>query len=622
MTLRRVLVVIAVLGLVWAVVVARSSGFVWHIGSFRISSRDPWRPLMVAVTAALGALALTPRDRIRSELERRWKWFRTAPTVVERLLHRGAVVRIAIAIAVAGIAVDVYQWSGGASFWLDEEMIALNIRDRSFGALSGGLWLQQSAPYCWLVLQRAVLLTLGEGERALRLVPLLFGLATVVAALQVGRRWLGAVGMCGLVLLCWISTWLSHYRFEVKHYSADAFFGLVLPALVVWAIEGDDPRTRVRRATIWWAAAAVGQFLANGALLVAPGCAVVLMAALWRRDGWRASGVAAIGGVLWLAALAGHYELSLRFTGNLREYWANQFPPRSTGAAGAQWFVNRLELLASNPAGSGRWLSLWLLAAAGFAFSRSRLAAVFAIVPVSAFAYAIAGLVPLYERFSIWIVPALYVGVMLLADRAALAIPSAWHDRRWMQGAVSIATLLLTFQLVTDIVSRGYDALDVPPPIDSHQLNDRSAVRWLRAQRRPGDTLVTTRLGGPAIWWYGRISIAHPDSNAIRSEGYVMTYEPPGPRCRASLDVPPDTHRLLVYLGFPDVPDGFERLLKQTLDQAGMTTGYQEYADSGRVFVVDLDRRSPNAKSTPPGDHDPSVNDLRGCVGIKPLRRW
>lgn len=614
------LLVVAGLAAVWAGVAALTGGFFWEIGPLRISSRDPWRPLMVAIAAGAGALALTDPARLRAVLEPRVKWLRETLPFAERLRHRG-VWTLAIAIALVGIAVDIYQWSGAPTFWLDEEMIALNFRDRSFAELSGALWLEQSAPYGWLVLQRAVLLTIGDGELALRLVPLLFGIATVIGALWVGRRWLGTIGMPGLVLLCWISPLLSHYRFEVKHYTADVFLGLMLPALVAWAIEGERASTRARRALIWWLVAAAGQFFANGALLVAPPCAAVLLVALWRRDGWRAANRALAGGVLWLGAVAGHYELSLRFTAHLRDYWADQFPPRSAGVVElTQWFVNRLERLASNPAGTGRWLSLWLLAAAGFAFGRHRwLAAAFAAVVVSVFVYVITGYVPLYERFSIWIVPGLYVGIMLLADRAARATRSAWNSRQWIHVAVSLATVVLTLRLASDVVVRGYHDLDIPHPTEKQQLIDRSAVRWLLAQQRSGDTLLTTRLGWPAIWWYGGISIAYPDENTNRAEGYEMTYEP---RCTGPLEPPPNTRRLLVYLGFPDVPNGFESVLKRSLDEVGVTTRFQKYADRGRTFVVDLDRPPTGVIPPAPDDHDAAAKQLPGCVGIRPLRRW
>ena len=623
MTIRRIrpaLVVVLVFAAVWAAGVAISGGFFWQIGSFRISSRDPWRPLMVAIAAAAGVLLLTDPARIRSELDQCAKWLNAAAALVNRHWRRGAWT-LALAIAVAGIAIDVYQWSGALTFWLDEEMVALNFRDRSFAELTGSLWLEQSAPYGWLVLQRAVLLTLGDSELALRLVPLLFGVATVVGALWVGRRWLGPVGLPGLVLLCWISPLLSHYRFEVKHYTADIFFGLMLPALAAWAIEGATGESRARRALIWWIFAAAGQFFANGALLVAPGCAAVLLIALWRRDGWRALGLAAAGAVVWLGAVAGHYELSLRYTSHLRDYWADQFPPGSAAPAGLmQWFVERLERLAGNPAGTALWPSLWLLAPAGFVFGRGGwLKAAFAIVVASVFVYAFVGVVPLYERFSIWIVPALYVGIMLLADRAARALPSAWQNRQWVAAALSIVTIVLTVRLASDVVVRGYHDLDIPHPSEKQQLNDRAAVRWLLAQQRSGDTLLTTRLGWPAIWWYGGISIAYPDENTNRAEGYEMTYET---RCTGPLELPPNTRRLLVYLGFPDVPNGFESVLKRSLDEVGVTTRSQKYADRGRTFVVDLDRRSARVNPSVSDDPDAAAKQLPGCIGIRPLRRW
>ena len=38
--------------------------------------------------------------------------------------------------------------------WVDEEMIALNLRDRGWLDLAGPLWLGQTAPLGWLALQR------------------------------------------------------------------------------------------------------------------------------------------------------------------------------------------------------------------------------------------------------------------------------------------------------------------------------------------------------------------------------------------------------------------------------------------------------------------------------------
>ena len=501
-TIRRALLSISALAVVWAMVIDVTGGFYLQLGPIRFSSRIPSNPLLIALVAALGWLVMLQRAGVRTAFRDDWEW--SQPAI--RPLRFLNVQRAALALAAVCITIDVYQWLSGLPLWLDEEMIALNVRDRSFAQLSSRLWLEQSAPFGWLVLQRAALLAFGDGELVMRFVPLVFGAATILGAVWVGRRWMGAAGTLGLVLLCWISPWLVHYRFEVKHYSADTFFALVVPALVVWALEGETTRSRVRRAVIWWAIAGAAQWLANGAVLVTPGSAVVLLAGIWRRDGWRASGAAVAGGVIWLAAFAGHYEVSLRYTDHLREFWWDQFPPRSAGlAATVRWLAGRVGTLANNPGGTELWLSLWSLAACGFVFNTTRLlGAAFATVPASAFLYAALGLVPLYDRFSIWIVPALYVGVMLLVDLAVRTARLAWTRAHWLGLAVPLAVVAITLRLGADIVTRGRNRLDIPHGTDKQQLNDRAAVRWLMDQRQPGDIVITTRFGWPAVWWYGQ----------------------------------------------------------------------------------------------------------------------
>ncbi len=64
-------------------------------------------------------------------------------------------VSLPLLIAVAGAGIVLYQWMGARPLWLDEEMIALNFRDRSFAGLGGRLWLDQSAPLGWLALAAA-----------------------------------------------------------------------------------------------------------------------------------------------------------------------------------------------------------------------------------------------------------------------------------------------------------------------------------------------------------------------------------------------------------------------------------------------------------------------------------
>src|SRR5262249_47843395 len=81
---------------------------------------------------------------------------------------------VPIAIAVLGAGVLIYWTSMGKTLWVDEEMLGLNARFRPFSAFWGPLWLNQSAPLGWLLLERLILMTLGTGERAARLLTTVF----------------------------------------------------------------------------------------------------------------------------------------------------------------------------------------------------------------------------------------------------------------------------------------------------------------------------------------------------------------------------------------------------------------------------------------------------------------
>jgi hypothetical protein len=491
-------------------------------------------------------------------------------------------------IAIAGGALIIYQWAVARPLWLDEEMIALNIRERGILALAGPLSLGQSAPYGWLVLQRVVFDLAGGGERALRFVPMLCGLAAIASALWIGRRWLSPIATGALVLTIAAGQWLSYSYVELKHYSADACFALLLPALAVWAIEED----RVAR---WWVAAAVAQFIGNGALFVTPGCALVIVATVWRRRGVRAAIAAAAPGLLWLALVAVNFLVALgpaQASRYLQTYWQLEFPPRGAGPlAVVRWLAARLVPFAEKPGGTRAGLAFWIAAAAGFALARGRrrlVATAFALVPLSAFAVTTAHVLPFFERLVLWVVPALCVGVTLLADVHPVAI-------------------VFALALVADITYVGLGDLRARPAATHHRLDDRGAVRWLAAREQPGDVWVTTHYGLPAMWWY---------APAARGPILEVGDAEPGADCtRADLARAVDgATRVLVLLGFrfDDVPTSFDDLLLNRFKELGQMTGYRELGEASRVAI--FDRRLASRRDQPQA--------IAGCIRVQPARRW
>ena len=632
---RRGLLGLAILAVLWCIGLALTGGFVFHVAGVRVSSRNVWNPLLLALACAGGVQALAGRRVLRlvtADIE----W---AQLYIQRAVGRAAAspwvrsCRPALFITIAGAALQIHQWWGGRPLWLDEEMIALNIRDRSFRDLAGPLWLGQSAPLGWLAVERGALLLLGEHERALRLVPLAFNLAMLAAAEWVGRRWMCRSGAAAFMLVCAFGQWVSAYSLELKHYSADICFGLLLPALVVWVVEADGPRERLRRVALWWAIAALGQWCANGAALVAPTSVVVLGVAMWRMDGRRTMLAVTALGIACLAVFGMHYLLSIRFavgSSYLSEYWQPGMAPASAGVVDRiGWLFRQVGPLAATPGGSGLAGLFWLTSLGGFLFGRPRLLTlVFAAVPILASVLAVIRIVPLQERLALWMVPALYVGVALAIDAGVRWAADEYRHGTLTRAAVGAIVACAGLWVCIDIAERGWrDVMTVRDPHSNHLLDDRAAVGWLLSVKQPGDVVLTSSLGLPAVWWYGGASIAPPASGGTLPDGTPIFEISDGrvdARCDAdALNRALAGHRrTLVYFGFAvdDVPAGFADLVLVRLRSIGHVSEFRRFANASRAAVVELGR-----PSGPPsrGDRTWTGNDLsEGCIRIRPAMRW
>ncbi|HEY7362621.1 MAG TPA: hypothetical protein VIE37_00835, partial [Methylomirabilota bacterium] len=82
-------------------------------------------------------------------------------------------------LLVLGVALRLRAYLANRSLWLDESFLALNIINRPFAELRQPLEYVQAAPFGFLYAERLVVELLGASEYALRLLPLLCGIASV-----------------------------------------------------------------------------------------------------------------------------------------------------------------------------------------------------------------------------------------------------------------------------------------------------------------------------------------------------------------------------------------------------------------------------------------------------------
>lgn len=503
----------------------------------------------------------------------------------------------------AGVGLRVWLWATGRPLWLDEEMISMNLRSRGLASLTGQLDDNQSAPLGWLWLQRLVVDLAGTGERALRLIPLLFGIGTLVVAWLVGRRHLGTVGTITLVGLCSVNEALLRYSGEVKHYSADAFFALLLLGLAAWVVD----RPTIRRTVTWWAVAVVGSWLSMGAILVVPGFALVLFGVAVRRQGWwLAIRDTALPGVPWLGSLGVLYALSLRFsTGNeyLTGFWDNLgYPPRSGPLATVRWLLGRPEELAFDPlhldAGLPGaavpvviWL-FWLLVAAGIMVAARRrpgYGLLLAAPLVSALALALLRVVPLAVRLALWSVPALFVAVAVAVAAAVPARPpaSAPARRPASARALSAVAAACCLTLLAAFVPFGISAVRYTA---SHPgVDDRAAVAWMLAEHRSGDVVLVVGSAMRAVQWYD-------PQRRLRPHRMVLPTGPDESCDPAALaTITAGYARVIAYSGIRLEPyKHAPRVLAHRLAELGTIKQTRTFGGGESiVYVADLDLRGP-----------------------------
>jgi hypothetical protein len=308
-----------------------------------------------------------------------------------------------------------------------------------------------------------------------------------------------------------------------------------------------------------------------------------------------------------------------------QEFWAFAFPPPAGSAAGTlSWFADQLQPFAMKPGGTGLWLTFWIAAAIGFVVAHRReLGLAAGAIVLSGFLLALVRVVPLYERLSLWFLPSIYLGIALFAD-AAVAFAGKSRKRRLSFAALSAITGCVAFQLCGDVVRRGIDDVRATRPSDTNRyVDDRSSVLWLIAQRQPGDLIITTRQGLPALWWYGNVDIS---GNAERPEmtprsfiaEYLSGTDCDAQHLRRTIE---SESRALVYFGFEDYPKWFDDLVLRDLSAIGSVVALRQFGPISRVALVDF-RLPPSPGIARWADARPAADPSARCAVIRPAALW
>ncbi len=253
-----------------------------------------------------------------------------------------AAVRRWVALFLAlGLAARLIRYALRFPLWEDECFLSVNFIGRGYLDLAGPLEYYQVAPLLFLWAQRTAVALLGFNEYALRLVPLVCGVASLGLFWWVARRLVSGLALVAAVAMFAVSYPPIRYAAEAKQYGMDLFVGMAfLAMLVAWY---------QRRSGRWlWGLAAIAP-LAVGfsypAVFVGAGASVFIAAVLLAgrsRRGWAA----------WVAlnlalglSFAGLFAVSARHQSQrslavMQQCWKNGFPPLDSPGKLLVWLLD------------------------------------------------------------------------------------------------------------------------------------------------------------------------------------------------------------------------------------------------------------------------------------------
>ncbi len=404
-----------------------------------------------------------------------------------RLLGSTAFVALVVAV---GALFRIVQFLSGRSLWLDEALLSLNIIHQPFSRLFGTLDYVQGAPPGFLLFDRLAVDAFGSSEAALRLVPLLAGLASLPLFFLVAKQVLPPAGAGAALVLFAALDGPIIYSSEVKQYSSDICFTLAVLAAGLAAAD----RKLTRRRTIGLAAVgAVAVWFSHPVTFVLAGIGVsLLVPAVLARDRARLERLAPVFAI-WAASFAGVYLVNIRHLPKGLGTYFLVIPPTSgqdvTTAARSFEGLVAGELSLHLPAPLAVVGGMLVVIGAWWLGRRSpvRLSMLLLPVPIAAAASG-AGDYPWGGRFTLFLVPI----VLLLAVAGGVAIANGpWRLAR------TVAVVLVVAIGLPSLATAGWHLLK-PQRIEEIV----PAVQTLEARYRNGDTIYMNATAQYALRYY------------------------------------------------------------------------------------------------------------------------
>jgi hypothetical protein len=394
-------------------------------------------------------------------------------------------------LVAVGVGLRIRQFAFRRSLWTDEASLAFNILQRGYGGLTRPLDVVQGAPIGFLWMEKTATELFGTSEYALRLVPLIAGIVSVVMFRDLANKVLPPLASGVALSLFAVSPALVYYSSEAKQYGVDVAVVVGLAWFLPWLLDG----TLTTRKSLWWGAVAVVLVWCSfPAAFAAGGVSVVVVAVRFHRRQRFGLPVFVASSLYWVVSFAIEYMVSLRqlhSNGGLLGYWAFAFPPRPFGlGATLSWFGHDVRAVAAYPWDLAVFPLVATLLIVGLTMLLWRRPPLGILIAILAGVMVVAGIAhdyPLADRMVLFSLPfvCLALAATILVSRRA-----------------GIQLLFVGLVLVVSVPELGSAASATVHPYTKTEV--REAYVYVQQHRRPGDALLIEWEGVTIFDYYNR----------------------------------------------------------------------------------------------------------------------
>jgi 4-amino-4-deoxy-L-arabinose transferase-like glycosyltransferase len=414
----------------------------------------------------------------------------------------------------AGIALRLFHFFDNRSLWEDEVYLSAGIVKMTFyDLLHQQLPYLQKAPLGYLLVARLMVDLFGNHEMALRLYPLLAGVAAQFLFVPVVRHFLKPLGALVAVALLALSPPLVYHSVEAKPYGTE----LCGTILVIWWYIRYRYETDIKQLLLLGLYGAILVWFAYTAIFLLAAMALAISLPYLRHRKWKIVVRLVLPSALWLISFGITYLLFAKagsHSGWLIDFWKHHdgYIPVSP-VSGVIWMVHRLFSFFHYPLGlswqndwmvhgavrqiiqRAAWLPLLLMPAGIIYFYGKRnysfLPMAFTTLFVALMGSALR-LYPFHERLTVYLAP---VVIVLLAGGCEW-FSAKGKAVKWI--GFGLAAMLLVGPAKNSISQVAHTNLFG----DYKKSYQREAMQYVNSRYQPGDAVYVYRTDIPAYWFY------------------------------------------------------------------------------------------------------------------------